>query len=286
MRGEPAPWSAAAQTRLLGGLRAGESPARLCRDLGRDPADVRRRLGVLLGDAVDPRAGDDATTDLDLLWLRVRTGDVLPVPLSPEAVADLWQTGTGLELSDRERGELAADPLVPRLAETGRHALRTTTPEVVEASGMLDLADWLEAANDHDASAHLGAPRAALAATVDDIAPAGSRGALARHLGLDPPDAGPRAEVDRRERALGVLDAVRAASVPGRPAAVLRDLLANPESVRDLTRDLSGGFAVATTLAILGGRHESDALRLAGRIHTRWSTPPNLGRGAIVRVGL
>ena len=58
----------------------------------------------------------------------------------------------------------ALRPLI-REAAAAQERAQCLAPEVVEASGMLDLADWLEAANDHDASAHLGVPRAALVAT-------------------------------------------------------------------------------------------------------------------------
>lgn len=303
----PQPWSSVEQAMLVTGLQAGRPPASICRDLGRTHDDVRRRICSLLGD----RAGAAGENDLDLLWLRVRGTSVAPAEPEPAEVAALWQSVTGVVLSPEQAWELGDDPAVPALAAAGRYALLVTAPGVLAGTGLLDLGDWLDAATGHDAAARLlparpdGTRTATLlrlvAAVVEDVAPAGPRRALRRHLRLESGVSGPPTEDsggrvgdthgidldDHAARRAAVVDVTRAAGVSGRPAALLRDRLLDERALEALVTGLSvPGFAVATTLATFGGRHESEALRIAGRVLSPWRRPPNLGRGAVVRTTL
>lgn len=294
MSGSRAPWSAAEQASLRAGLRAGRPPAALCRELGRHEDDVRAHLTFLLGDP--PTAAGHVTaghvaSDLDLLWLRVRTTSVAPTPLTAPGVRALWESASGLSLAPQEdRAEFERDPAVPSLAAVGRDALRASAPEVLAATGLLDLDDWLDAARGLG-SDRLRLPpmaettwktraRALLAAAVEDIAPTDAREALRRHLSGAVVGPG---ELAARRR--GILDVARAAALPERPASLLRDALTRDTAVGALIRALpEAGFTVAVTLGILGGRHEPEALRLAGALTSPWHTPPNLGRGVVVRL--
>lgn len=286
------PWSVDDQAALLDGLRRGHPPAHLCLVLDRDPDDVRRRIATLLGDVASPLVAEP-TAELDLLWLRVRSTGAAPTPLTVDQLVHAWEGLSGIALTPGQRAEFATDDAVPPLLDLGRWALLASAAAVVD-DGILDLIEWREAARALDVRAALpqddpaGASlRALLDAVVTDIAPPGPRRALRRHLRLDDrgdvtaaPAAG---DADRRDRRLGTVDACRAGGVPGRPAAVLRERLAEPGTVRGLTVTLGGGPGIAMTLAMLGGRDEMDALRLAGRLMTPWNHPPNLGRGVAVR---
>lgn len=294
MTGRRRPWAAAEQTRLVAGLRAGLPPASLCRELGRDVDDVRAHLAFLLGDPPAGGAGhptaDVGAGDLDLLWLRIRTTSVAPTPLTGAGVATLWQAASKLRLTPEQRAEFERDRCVPSLTALGREALQAGAPQVLAATGLLDLDDWLDAAT-HLSPDRLRLPaptdpgwrtraRALLTATIDDIAPTDAREALRRHLTGTNADPG---EMTARRR--GVLEVARAAGLPNRPASLLRDALTDDAVVGTLTRSLpDAGFAVAVILGILGGRHEPEALRLAGALTSPWHTPPNLGRGVVVRL--
>lgn len=284
------PWGAGDQARLVDGLRRGHPPARLCLLLDRDPDDVRRRIATLLGDVASPLVAEPAA-ELDLLWLRVRSTGAAPTPLTVDQLVTDWETLSGIALTPRQRAQFATDDAVAPLLGLGRWALVASAPAVVD-DGVLDLIEWWEAARHLDVRAAVprgdstqGVLRPLLEAVVVDVAPAGPRHALRRHLGLDGPTAVGAARDDdaRRARRLGTVEACRAGGIPGRPAAVLRERLIDPGAVRDLTVALGGGPGVALTLGMLGGRDEIDALRLAGRLMTPWNRPPNLGRGVAVR---
>ncbi|WP_141631369.1 hypothetical protein [Mobilicoccus pelagius] len=344
------PWSSGDQRRLLAGLRAGVPPTRLGRELDRDAEDVRHRLLSLLGDPPGP-APTDPGADLDLLWLRIRAGSVLPTPTAGDDVVAAWEDATGVRLSTAQRADLLAEDTVSRLLRAGRHVVRSRAAAVVAATGMLDLGDWAAAVDPDDppsaaptppstpgeggrtdvdvtdvtrdldevdrtgeadgafdalpatdtrpdpsstpppgAAATPPAPelRAVLDAAVEDVVPDLPRAALRAHLGLPtgPRDTSPTLPVaaERRERVQGVLEVLRAASLPGSPAATLRDRLVDDAAVSALAREFRLGVPAATTLGLLGGRQEADALRVAGQALTRWHRPPNLGRGVVVHV--
>lgn len=285
------PWRSAEQATLLDDLRAGRPPALICTDLARTPDDVHRRITSLLDEGpTAAHAGDVA--DLDLLWLRLRGAHVAPTPPTPAAVAAMWQSMSGVALSPAHQDELARDPAIPALTAAGRHALLVSGRQVLDATGLLDLDEWRRAATDLAAPADPGparpgaawtaAARRLLTAVVDDIAPDAPRRALRAHLSLDGPGGHPT-RVDHPLRRAAVVEVSRAAGVAGRPAAILRDVLVEPRAVELLVTSLGPSFAAATTLAMFGGRHETEALRVAGRVTSPWRRPPDLGRGAVVR---
>ncbi|MDO5628391.1 MAG: hypothetical protein Q4G43_08735 [Mobilicoccus sp.] len=275
------PWSAADQRELLRGFALGVAPLSLCRHLGRTPDDVWLRAAFLLGDdsrKTGPPA--DLAAALDVIWLRLRDG-IGPTPMTGDGVLTLWQDATGITLTPRQRVAFEVDPTTARLTRHRRYTLRTTAHELVADTGMLDLDDWDTACTTTPRTPEpLGprptpaAVRTLLAATLDDVADDTDRAELHDHLlGGGHPSGGHRR---------AVLDVVRAAGAPG-PAADLRDHLLDATHVADLARALGGRLALTTTLALFGGRDEAGALRLAGRSLSPWRTPPNLGRGAVVR---
>lgn len=278
------PWSSLDQRRLVTGLQAGLPPTRLCRDLHRGPADVRHHVTTLLGDR-PTASSSDPITDLDMLWMRLRAGSVLPTPPTAIDVVTAWQDATGIRLTAVQRTELAAEDAVDRLAALGRHALRERATRVVAATGMLDLDDWLHA-DDGGAPPQEATSRRLLHAAVEDVTPELPRLALRAHLRLTVSGTGPTLPSDaaRHERARAVLEALRAGGLPGSPAAVLRDRLLDDAALRALIRDLAVDVPAATTLGLLGGRHEVHALRVAGEALTRWHRPSNLGRGVVVHL--
>ena len=253
---------------------------------------MRRQVAALLGDAHTP-GRDDPILDLDLLWLRVRTATLLPTPTTPEDVLTAWEDATRIELTTAQRAELAAEDPVAHLLLLGRHDLRARARAVVARTGMLDLDDWVAAPPVLDDRASdpptrggwsSAVARHLLEATVEDIGPLLPRRVLRAHLGLT--EQAPPLPVDaaRRVRARATLEVLRAASLPDRPAAHLRDALVHDATHRSLVRELRLGIPAATTLGMLGGRHEEDALRVAGEALTRWHRPPDLGRGVVVRL--
>lgn len=305
MRTSSRPWRAAEQRHLVQALQAGRPPLRVCRQMQRAPDDATGRLTLLLGD-VTGHVAADPIAHLDLLWLRLRASPPEPAHPTADDVAALWSTATGVGLDRQERRDLAADPAVGSLAATGRHALVRAAPLVLADAGTLDLDDWLAVARDvNAAAAHplpstmdptwLPAVRRLLAAAVDDIAPQPSRVVMAEHLLRPSPspfegadvagDRGPGHAHDPRTRRAGLLEMVRAASLPGRPASGLRDALAEKGSLGRFVAFLpEPPFALVSSLAVLAGYHPADALRIAGAELTPWHRPPTLGKGFVVSV--